>query len=73
MKWDWLAGGVTRHAYYWHSYDSRVSFYQDYDARDAHGKIPSFFFKCRFFFFLIWKLIAQKNQTENSSQFGSNI
>lgn len=40
MKWDWLAGGVIRHAYYWHSYDSRVSFYQDCDARDAHGKIP---------------------------------
>lgn len=49
MKWDWLAGGMTRHAYYWHSYDSRVSFYQDCDARDAHGKIPSFFSNVDFF------------------------
>lgn len=73
MKWDWLAGGVTRHACYWHSYDSRVSFYQDCDARDAHGKIPSFFFKYKFIFFIIWKQIAQKFRLKTVHSLGATF
>lgn len=65
MRWDWLAGGVTRHAYYSRVTSAGLVSYQDCNALDAHAKNPSFFFFAPMWTFTnivcfeIWKQIAR--------------